>query len=281
MNLSDVISPSAAVDPPDLGRHSDTLDSNPAPILSVNDASSAMEVIVSNGSDKNHAAATLPLDYVSTTMASASVSPSSYKDTLLASVHANDPVVDDIIDEDECSKYDYVKDTCPSTTKDADPTLPATSIVHNVPSKAESFGPWMMVERCQRRNNRKVASPLPIPQPTTVNGSHFNPIFEEDSTIIPDTKESATYVATVLHPPALSNMTTPSLSKSRVAQARGKDNSLPAQRLAQQRSPRRKQLIVSIQKLVNVQHLVVASSPKLSSLTSRRSSTLSSTRFAR
>ncbi|KAK8579000.1 hypothetical protein V6N12_069335 [Hibiscus sabdariffa] len=218
MNLSDVISPSAAVDPPDLGRHSDTLDSNPAPILSVNDASSAMEVIVSNGSDKNHAAATLPLDYVSTTMASASVSPSSYKDTLLASVHANDPVVDDIIDEDEVTLLDN------DVTRSNEDGLISIQ-----------FFEW----------------------------------------------ESATYVATVLHPPALSNMTTPSLSKSRVAQARGKDNSLPAQRLAQQRSPRRKQLIVSIQKLVNVQHLVVASSPKLSSLTSRRSSTLSSTRFAR
>ncbi|KAK9011794.1 hypothetical protein V6N11_039876 [Hibiscus sabdariffa] len=69
----------------------------------------AMDVAMSDGSDQNHVVVTMLLASVSTIVAVTSVAPSSYKDTLLALVSANIPVVDDIIDEDVVTLLnDYV-----------------------------------------------------------------------------------------------------------------------------------------------------------------------------
>ncbi|KAK8637261.1 hypothetical protein V6N13_064685 [Hibiscus sabdariffa] len=75
----------------------------------------------------------------------------------------------------KCGKYDHVKDTYLATVKDASPTLPHVSVVHNVPSETESFGPWMMVERRQRRKNpsviASVIASIPASTPMTVEAT--------------------------------------------------------------------------------------------------------------
>ncbi|KAK8490670.1 hypothetical protein V6N13_046930 [Hibiscus sabdariffa] len=50
----------------------------------------------------------------------------------------------------------------------------------------ESFGPWMMIECRQRQNHRKDSIRLLGYVPSVIQESRFNPIFEEDPHVAPN-----------------------------------------------------------------------------------------------
>ncbi|KAK8577902.1 hypothetical protein V6N13_076578 [Hibiscus sabdariffa] len=84
----------------------------------------------------------------------------------------------------ECGKYGHVRDICPTTgtekTKDVAPSS-GFPVSPAAPSPDEPFGPWMKVERHQRRIVRKGSSSKAGSSDPAVKGSHFNPLFEEDT----------------------------------------------------------------------------------------------------
>ncbi|KAK8578841.1 hypothetical protein V6N12_069185 [Hibiscus sabdariffa] len=203
----------------------------------------------------------------------------------------------------ECGKYDHVKDICPSLSRAASSPPVATPPAPIAPPSTEAFGPWMLVERRQRRNIHKAANhtspPVSSPRSAVVQGSRFNPIFEENIGTAPTSadanSQAVTAVTTIgvdvpsdpmVTPVATSSplvvrnvVVTPPSSKPPIPQSRGKES---AKLLKSSAKPgdQAKHLALPLRKSVSVQRPSIASTSKSTTLTSRRNSTLSSARFA-
>ncbi|KAK8636375.1 hypothetical protein V6N13_124121 [Hibiscus sabdariffa] len=192
--------PSNPLDPDRLSDQPDPPDPGHAPFLPSDDISSAMDTSGPVDMDLVHVAATSPL--ASNVVPPVPLSTPSYKDKLLVSGSSgSQPTAADFVDDEEvlmleveyeslpticfeCGKYNHVKDICLSSIRVASSPPPVAPMVPVAPSTSEAFGPWMLVERHQRRSSRKatshtVASPVSSPSPVVAHGSQFNPIFEE------------------------------------------------------------------------------------------------------
>ncbi|KAK8716310.1 hypothetical protein V6N13_043625 [Hibiscus sabdariffa] len=279
---------STAADPPDPGRLFDLPGPHHAPLPSTTDEfSSAMDVSEAVVTDLNNAAGIVPLVSSLIVVPHAPTSTPSYNDTLLASVSAASRPAVDSIDDEEFTAGRH------SSGSHRPPPPPST----------EAFGPWMLVERRQRRNIHKAANhtspPASSPRSAVVQGSRFNPIFEENLGTAPTSADAnsraATAVTTIgadvpfdpmVTPVATSSplvvrnvVVAPPSSKPPIPQSRGKES---AKLLKSSAKPgdQAKHLALPLRKSVSVQRPSIASTSKSTTLTSRRNSTLSSARFA-
>ncbi|KAK9042088.1 hypothetical protein V6N11_017167 [Hibiscus sabdariffa] len=84
----------------------------------------------------------------------------------------------------KCGTYGHVTERCPLTQVNAgDTTVQTSPMACRKVIPSEPFGPWMLVERRQRRQN-KPAVPIETHVATTPpQGSRFNPIFMEDNVV--------------------------------------------------------------------------------------------------
>ncbi|KAK8656712.1 hypothetical protein V6N13_098653 [Hibiscus sabdariffa] len=255
-----------------------------------------MDVSEAAVTDLNNAVGTVPLVSSPKVVPHAPTSTPSYKDTLLASVSAaSRPAVDSIDDEE---------DICPSLSRAASSPPLATPPAPIVPPSTEAFGPWMLVERRQRRNIHKAANhtstpPASSPRSAVVHGSRFNPIFEENLGTAPTSADANSRAATVvttigadvLSDPMVAPVATssplvvrnvvvaPPSSKPPIPQSRGKEITKLLKSSAKP-GDQAKHLTLPLRKSISVQRPSIASTSKSTTLTSRRNSTLSSTRFA-
>ncbi|KAK9046473.1 hypothetical protein V6N11_052360 [Hibiscus sabdariffa] len=80
-----------------------------------------------------------------------------------------------------CGKYGHLSETCPgnpSIAKDNDPTPPEPMQPHD--SVSSAYGPWMQVDKRQRRPIRKPQTKEHKQADKGLMGSRFNPIYEDD-----------------------------------------------------------------------------------------------------
>ncbi|KAK8709075.1 hypothetical protein V6N13_060106 [Hibiscus sabdariffa] len=254
-------------DPPDLGH---------APLLPSDDISSAMDTSGPVDTDPVHVVATSPL--APTVVPPVSLSTPSYKDKLLMSgSFGSQPTAADFVDDEEvlllegdvsrsnvnveyeslptvcfeCGKYDHIKDICPSSIRATSSPSPIAPMVPVAPSVFEAFGPWMLVECRQRRSSHKATSHIVASPSATVD--------------VPAVGSSAA------NAPSTSVVALPT-SKSFVSQTHGKEKSKV---FAKQGDPSK-----HLRKPVTIQRSAAASTSKPTTLTNRRSFSLSSTRFA-
>ncbi|KAL4280959.1 hypothetical protein GQ457_03G040380 [Hibiscus cannabinus] len=93
-----------------------------------------------------------------------------------------------------CGTYGHVKENCPKLNPTVVPDPPIVSAPANAPHPAEKedFGPWMVVERRQRRSSRRMSDPSSSGSGIPISTSRFNPILEpmdtlqEDSIVEPE-----------------------------------------------------------------------------------------------
>ncbi|KAK8585776.1 hypothetical protein V6N13_050748 [Hibiscus sabdariffa] len=288
----------SAADPPDLpdpDRLSDWIDARRAPLLPSDDTSSAMDTSGLVYTSLVHNDATLGPSL--TVVPPVSSSTPSYKDKLLVSGSSGSQPADvDLVDDEE---YGHGKDIFPSSISAVNSPPSVTPVAPIAPSVSEAFGPWMLVERRQRRSSCKapsytVASPVSSPPPIVVHGSRFNPIFKESldmdhvpidttgpqsHTPMPISQSAAVVTLAVVSSSIDASSATvvvPSTSKSSVSQAHGKEKSKVS---AKQGDPS-KHLALPLRKPIDVQRSAATPTSKPTALTNHRSSSLSSARFA-
>ncbi|KAE8693615.1 hypothetical protein F3Y22_tig00110796pilonHSYRG00006 [Hibiscus syriacus] len=81
-----------------------------------------------------------------------------------------------------CGRYEHVKDICPENTiedqqeYDALKEQVTEAQLSNANQKSKPFGPWMVIERRQRKNFKKLSTDSERNMET--NGSRFNPLYE-------------------------------------------------------------------------------------------------------
>ncbi|KAK8600075.1 hypothetical protein V6N12_049934 [Hibiscus sabdariffa] len=142
-------------------------------------------------------------------------------------------------------------DICPSSIRATSSPSPIAPMVPVAPSVFEAFGPWMLVECRQRRSSHKATSHIVASPSATVD--------------VPAVGSSAA------NAPSTSVVALPT-SKSFVSQTHGKEKSKV---FAKQGDPSK-----HLRKPVTIQRSAAASTSKPTTLTNRRSFSLSSTRFA-
>ncbi|KAL4326023.1 hypothetical protein GQ457_11G031720 [Hibiscus cannabinus] len=90
----------------------------------------------------------------------------------------------------KCGVYGHVSDSCaPINGGEQENFAQAPSRTMDVPS--EPFGPWMLVEKRQRRQPKKVNPGEPPAPPSLAQGSRFNPIFMDDTTVVDTVDQDA------------------------------------------------------------------------------------------
>ncbi|KAK8981728.1 hypothetical protein V6N11_028133 [Hibiscus sabdariffa] len=160
-------------------------------------------------------------------------------------------------------------DVCPVVTNatGADPTTSIPPVIATPSMTDEPFGPWMKVERRQRRVIRKDANAKQDDSGFVVAKSRFNPIFEDETieepaahpTLIPDDSRSGSAALGLPLPTAVD--------------PRGKGKVPVTSNPVKHHSP------TSVRKLLVVQRPYATSSSKSGPSPSRRNSSLCNTRF--
>ncbi|KAK8607186.1 hypothetical protein V6N13_052930 [Hibiscus sabdariffa] len=178
-------------------------------------------------------------------------------------------------------------DICPAsatttTTKDATSSL--SSLITNLaPPPNEPFGPWMKFERRQRRIVRKGSSSKSGGSNLVVQGSHFNPLFEENTlvkitplNILPKpVVASAKSISLIMEPQDNISVERNNNGKSQAKFPSAKQRKSHAKSpLTKQRSP------TTVRKPLSVQLPTATPSSKPTLLPTRLNSSLSSDRFA-
>ncbi|KAK8640355.1 hypothetical protein V6N13_008111 [Hibiscus sabdariffa] len=83
----------------------------------------------------------------------------------------------------ECGHYGNVRDIFPSISNLVNVAIDHVAPPVTIPTPTHensSYGPWMMVARCQSQSSRKAPITVPTSVDATTSGSRFNPIFEEE-----------------------------------------------------------------------------------------------------
>ncbi|KAL4388104.1 hypothetical protein GQ457_09G011910 [Hibiscus cannabinus] len=87
-----------------------------------------------------------------------------------------------------CGTYGHVQENCPKLNSNVDSApsdaAPSTNIPH--PAEKEAFGPWMVVDRRQRRTPRKPSEASPANPGIPMSTSRFNPILDSMDTLQDD-----------------------------------------------------------------------------------------------
>ncbi|KAK8659736.1 hypothetical protein V6N13_029930 [Hibiscus sabdariffa] len=265
-------------DPPDLGRHHDPMSLGLASDMGVSSSDVLTPTLVSPIIVLH---ATLPVSSSPSHLLAPAIVPPSYKDTLMASDSSHQAsgnvftdneevaLVDSDVTRSMCGKYGHMKDVCPVVTN-ATGADPATSIppVAATPSMTdELFGPWMKVERRQRRVIRKDASAKQDDSGFVVAKSRFNPIFEDEAT-----EEPAAH-PTLIPGDSHSGPAAPGLSLPTVVDPRSKGKVSVNSNPVKHGSP------TYVRKPLVVQQPYATSSSKSGPSPSHRNSSLSNIRF--
>ncbi|KAK8690594.1 hypothetical protein V6N13_074126 [Hibiscus sabdariffa] len=83
-----------------------------------------------------------------------------------------------------CGKYGHTSESCPNIFQPSEHTNPPSPATKHVQDITDSdFGPWMIVEKRQRRPLRKTQASESIPTNKPLSGSRFNPILEDHEEI--------------------------------------------------------------------------------------------------
>ncbi|KAK8647679.1 hypothetical protein V6N13_121408 [Hibiscus sabdariffa] len=230
-------------DPPDPGRRPDPMSLGQSTDMDVSSPENPTQTLILP------ATAMHPTSPMSSSRVSNLVpipSPASYKDTLMAS----------------------------DTPKPAEGDVSAPSIepVTSTPSASdEPFGPWMKVERRQRRVVRKDVNGKQSNPGFVIAQSRFNPIFENETPVEQD-------ILVDRHSPiSVTNHSNPIAQvspKEAVEDPHGKGKASVNSPPVKSRSS------LPVRKSVSVQRSYAASTSKSGPLPSRRNSSLSGTRFA-
>ncbi|KAK8717603.1 hypothetical protein V6N13_044864 [Hibiscus sabdariffa] len=259
-------------DPPDPGRHNDPMSASlvydmevsspdiPAPTLALPDPALHDTPPVSSSPSPLLPASAVPL---------------SYKDKLLAS---NPPLqvgsnafsdAEDVTLVDGDVTRSTVDDMCTvgNSATAVDTTTSVPPKINSPPMANEAFGPWMKVERRQRRVVRKETSITHDDSEFVVAKSRFNPIFEDDTTDKQTDRPTSAAVEPII------GLDPPSLPIPAASDSRGKGKTPASSSTVKHRSP------TSVRKPLVVQRTYAASSSKSGPLPSRRNSSLSNTRF--
>ncbi|KAL4378813.1 hypothetical protein GQ457_02G021760 [Hibiscus cannabinus] len=80
----------------------------------------------------------------------------------------------------KCGIYGHNNDLCPCNRRDEDNIPPKVSQDKPKPKKLESFGPWMLVDRKQRRQPRKLIAADTTDNRFPLQQSRYNPIFMDN-----------------------------------------------------------------------------------------------------
>ncbi|KAK8714074.1 hypothetical protein V6N13_149275 [Hibiscus sabdariffa] len=259
-------------DPPDPGRHNDPMSASlvydmevsspdiPAPTLALPDPALHDTPPVSSSPSPLLLASAVPL---------------SYKDKLLAS---NPPLqvgsnafsdAEDVTLVDGDVTRSTVDDMCTvgNSATAVDTTTSVPPKINSPPMANEAFGPWMKVERRQRRVVRKETSITHDDSEFVVAKSRFNPIFEDDTTDKQTDRPTSAAVEPII------GLDPPSLPIPAASDSCGKGKTPASSSTVKHRSP------TSVRKPLVVQRTYAASSSKSGPLPSRRNSSLSNTRF--
>ncbi|KAL4378119.1 hypothetical protein GQ457_02G027990 [Hibiscus cannabinus] len=172
----------------------------------------------------------------------------------------------------ECGKYGHVKDMCPIANTAGADSVTSIEPVASTPSMTdEPFGPWMKVERRQRRIVHKDASGKQTDSGFVITQSRFNPIFEDEAPVEQDTLAAHhSPIPAAEH----SNSNAQGSPLSAVEDPRGKGKAFVNSPPVKSRSS------TPVRKSLTVQRSYAASTSKSGPLPSRRNSSLSGTRFA-
>ncbi|KAK9018722.1 hypothetical protein V6N11_033769 [Hibiscus sabdariffa] len=158
------------------------------------------------------------------------------------------------------------------------------------PSTSEAFGPWMLVERHQRRSSRKatshtVASPVSSPSPVVAHGSQFNPIFEESLDMAHVSVDTNGPQQQDVVPPNNSDVIPPAIvvapmpiSMSATVDVPAVGSSADAPPTSVVAPPTSKSFVLQTHGKEKSKRSTAASTSKPTTLTNRRSSSLSSAR---
>ncbi|KAK8561554.1 hypothetical protein V6N12_048620 [Hibiscus sabdariffa] len=160
---------------------------------------------------------------------------------------------------------DYYLVTFNATAVDTTTSVPPK--INSPPMANEAFGPWMKVERRQRRVVRKETSITHDDSEFVVAKSRFNPIFEDDTTDKQTDRPTSAAVEPII------GLDPPSLPIPAASDSCGKGKTPASSSTVKHRSP------TSVRKPLVVQRTYAASSSKSGPLPSRRNSSLSNTRF--
>ncbi|KAK8998926.1 hypothetical protein V6N11_070105 [Hibiscus sabdariffa] len=171
------------------------------------------------------------------------------------------------------SRSDYSKavsgDVCPvgNNANAVDTTTSVPPVIDTPPMTNEAFGPWMKVERRQRRVVRKETNTKHDGSDFVVAKSCFNPIFEDETADELADRPTTVAVETRSEPD------TPGLPLPAATDSRGKGKVSVSSTTVKHRSP------TSVRKPLVVQRPYAVSSSKSGPSPSRRNSSLSNTRF--
>ncbi|KAK8661906.1 hypothetical protein V6N13_091494 [Hibiscus sabdariffa] len=192
--------------------------------------------------------------------------PLSYKDKLMASDPSLQVGVNTFSDTEEVT---LVEDVCPvgNNANAVDTTTSVPPVIDTPPMTNEAFGPWMKVERRQRRVVRKETNTKHDGSDFVVAKSCFNPIFEDETADELADRPTTVAVETRSEPD------TPGLPLPAATDSRGKGKVSVSSTTVKHRSP------TSVRKPLVVQRPYAVSSSKSGPSPSRRNSSLSNTRF--